>query len=147
MKKLITFWCLLILLTGCVENSVVNIKTKNSALYSFAKLYGDVKFFCPSDESAQVDWDAFAYYGVTEVLRTYKTEKIEDILDRLFSPIVPGLQIGESIDTTGKYSIAFPDSLKIVDTVSWQHFGHGDRTFSNYYKSVRLNRTGIHELK
>ncbi|MBL7129341.1 MAG: hypothetical protein ISS16_10205, partial [Ignavibacteria bacterium] len=33
-------------------------------LRSFTKLYGYVKYFHPSDEASEVDWDKFAIYGV-----------------------------------------------------------------------------------
>ena len=37
-------------------------------LRAFAKLYGYVRYFHPSDEAASLDWDRFAVYGAGEVL-------------------------------------------------------------------------------
>ena len=48
--------------------------TKNDSLIqkveAFNKLYGYVKYFHPSDEAAELDWDAFAIYGSNEILNS-----------------------------------------------------------------------------
>lgn len=33
--------------------------------FSFARMYGYIKYFCPGDEAAAIDWDKFTYYGAS----------------------------------------------------------------------------------
>jgi hypothetical protein len=37
---------------------------KTDNIRAFSKLYGYVRWFHPSDEAQQIDWDKFAIYGV-----------------------------------------------------------------------------------
>ncbi|MGB3469097.1 MAG: S41 family peptidase, partial [Cyclobacteriaceae bacterium] len=113
---------------------------QSDALYSFAKLYGDAKYFCPSDEAANIDWDAFAYYGVSEIINSSEDIKIEELLGRLFDPIVPMLEIGAEVDTLDYSFKQFSEGRDISDTISWQHYGHGDFSSKGYYKSKRTKR-------
>ena len=46
-------------------------------LETFNKLYGYVKYFHPSDEAANLDWDAFSIYGVEQILKSENKEKTE----------------------------------------------------------------------
>ena len=38
-------------------------------LESFAKLYGYVQYFHPSDEASQINWEQFAIYGSPKKLK------------------------------------------------------------------------------
>ncbi len=92
-------------------------------LRTFSALYGYVKYFHPSDESANLDWDAFLVTGVEQVLQISHDESLLEELKRLFSPIAPSLQLERS---------SLPPVLAPVPTlaansglfkVAWQHRG------------------------
>jgi hypothetical protein len=62
-------------------------------LAAFARVYGYVRFFCPSDVATQVDWDRLAILGAEEVRGAPDTGALQSALLRVFQPIGPGLQL------------------------------------------------------
>ena len=110
---------------------------------SFARLYGYARWFHPSDEAQEIDWDKFAVLGIQKVENIKSTSALRDTLFNLFSPIVQGLQIYKS----GKSEEWNPSVLSSPDVdaqpVAWQHNGvyFGKTTFGMYnvYRSARTN--------
>lgn len=60
-------------------------------LEDFTKMYSVVRYFHPSDESANLNWDLFAAYGVEEVLKTKNQKEFEVKMKELFLPIAPSI--------------------------------------------------------
>ncbi len=56
---------------------------------AFARLYGLVRWFHPSDEAAAVPWDEFAILGAERVRNAEDASELRAELERLFLPIVP----------------------------------------------------------
>lgn len=56
-------------------------------LRAFAKLYGYVRYFHPSDAAAEVDWQPFALHGVREVADAGGRTELRSTLDELLSLI------------------------------------------------------------
>ena len=113
MKLLSLIFSLLIIITlnGCKSNtSNYQDSAKNDQLFAFAKLYGDAKYFCPSDEAAALDWDAFALYGTSRILELKDNSGFIPLIDELFSPIVPELKI---------YSVAEKDSNDLISQLNY----------------------------
>ena len=107
----------IIILTGlsCYAQSQ---EAKNIAMFS--NLYGAVRWFCPSDEVADMDWEKFAAYGVNKVLDIETERELADTLYALFSPIVPALRInyGKSL------AVGIASAADAVDDVTyWQRQG------------------------
>ncbi len=109
-------------------------------LRAFARLYGYVRYFHPSDAAAETDWDAFAVHGARQVADDKGPADLRATLDSLFAPIAPTVQLYE----TDGQPPAPPDVLTPADTtglnlVAWQHEGLGlaDR---GPYESARLHR-------
>ena len=65
---------------------VENIKT-------FAKLYGYVRYFHPSDEASKINWNNFALYGCRQVENCSSPDELVKILNILFTPIAPSIKI------------------------------------------------------
>ena len=112
---------------------------------SFSKVYGYVKYFHPSDESASIDWDDFAIYGAELVAKCQNQFELKQKLLELFSPIAPTLQITEvSEELVFDENIINPPNRESYKVVSWQHLGLGLESAmpkkNNPYKSQRLNR-------
>ncbi|MFO7842445.1 MAG: S41 family peptidase [Bacteroidales bacterium] len=135
LEKIIVAVIVLFMFTGCQNQSqkVQNIKT-------FAKLYGYVRWFHPSDEAQEIDWDKFAILGVQKVENVKSELALKDTLLKLFSPIVQGLKI-----STGKNTTPIDLHSLISDTtankvVAWQHYGVNLGQKSNVYKSIRTNK-------
>lgn len=116
---------------------------------AFARLYGYVRFFHPSDEAARIDWERFAVYGVKRVHEAGDRRELQRILEDLFKPIAPSVVIYPSdaklaFDTG---AITPPDNPEISGpgvlashVVSWQHYGVFLNPRSRMYYSIRLNR-------
>lgn len=104
-------------------------------LRAFARLYGVLRFFHPSDEAAAVDWNRYAVLGVTRVRASRSTGELESALESLVRPIAPTVQIlraGEAAAGT------LPDSGD--ELVAWQHFGPGFDGRGGTYRSKRTGR-------
>lgn len=56
---------LLLSVGSCTGQSLESREVKN--LTAFAKLYGYVKYFHPSDEAREIDWDKLAVLGAKKV--------------------------------------------------------------------------------
>ena len=60
----------------------------------FARLYGVVRFFYPSDTAANLDWNRFAVNGVKRIRTAGDAARLETALRELFGPLGPGIEIG-----------------------------------------------------
>ena len=126
--KFLLFLSLFILLVACQgqQNDQAFERTIEN-LTAFAKVYGHVKYFHPSDEAQEIDWDKFAFHGVDKVKRANDQEELIEILNSLFLPIAPTLRI--SSDNTlpepfidSYLSLLDEDTTKLKN-VAWQHLG------------------------
>jgi len=107
------------------------------SIETFARLYGYARWFHPSDEASEIDWDKLAVLGVRKVGNIKSTEELQDVLFSLFSPVVQGLQIFQT-DEPQEFNLnilSSPDRNKRL--VAWQHFGIYLNENSNIYKSER----------
>ncbi len=111
------------------------------SLRAFAKLYGYVRWFHPSDEAAELDWEAFAAYGAAQVKNAGSPEELRDILQTLFLSFAPTVQIyGEHQPLPPPPPELSPPGAADLDMVAWQHSGVGFGDANSIYRSARLNR-------
>ena len=61
---------------------------------AFARLYGVVRYFYPSDAAAGLDWNRFVVHGVRRVRSAVDARSLEAALKELFLPLGPGIVIG-----------------------------------------------------
>lgn len=110
-------------------------------LETFSRLYGYARWFHPSDEAQEIDWDKFAVLGIQKVENVNSCAELRDTLYRLFSPIVQGLQIYE----TQKPEIFNPEILLSPDSdakpAAWQHYGVYVDNRPNIYNSLRTYKS------
>ena len=101
-------------------------------LQDFAKVYGVVRYFHPSDEASAIDWKKFSVYAVKEILEVKSQAEFEIKLQELFFPVAPSLTLSGNKynwDTNAKYP------------VYWVHNGLGiDSKSGNNYSSQRFNK-------
>ena len=103
-------------------------------LRAFARLYGLIRFFHPSDEAAAADWDELAVAGVTFVERARTPEELAFNLRTVFAPVAPSAQFY----VTGKQPRTIPEPLPGAFTwVRWHHAGYGNDP-AHIYKSERV---------
>ena len=91
----------IIILCNC-QNISSSRSQEIQNLRVFTKLYGYVKYFHPSDEASRIDWDKFAIYGAGKVKNAKNSQTLKSILQELFLPIAPSIQIYPSNEKTEK---------------------------------------------
>jgi len=121
---------------GATMPSAESRKIQN--LRAFAKLYGYVKYFHPSDEASDIDWDKFAIYGVQKVKGAENSKELGTALEELFLPIAPTIQIYGKDEEPRNYSKSLPENTAGLKVVAWQHLGVRLYGWGGY-KSLRLN--------
>lgn len=123
-------------------SSSVSAQTRQEIqnLRAFAKLYGYVKYFHPSDEASEIDWDRFAAYGASKTKDAGTSEELQRVLEQLFLPIAPTVQVYRTGQPPTKPAKVFPKNTVDLQLVAWQHFGVGLGGSGSIYRSIRLNR-------
>ena len=104
-------------------------------LTAFAKLYGYVRHFHPSDQAARTDWDTFAVEGVRGVETAASTDELVERLHKLFQPIAPTVQVFLSSKRPPP-----PTATAGTEVIRYKHNGVGLSSSviaNNMYKSER----------
>ena len=106
---------------------------------AFARLYGVVRYFYPSDAAATLDWNRFAVYGIAQVRTARDAKALQSTLQTLFSPLGPRIEIGEKLPPPT--APGDPDSLLIA----WRYLGAGigDSSVPGPYRGKRTRRTPV----
>ncbi|MBN2431001.1 MAG: peptidase S41 [Acidobacteria bacterium] len=130
--------CCAILLLASLPAAASAPSREIQNLRAFAKLYGYVRFFHPSDEASAIDWDRFAIHGAARVKAAADDQELQQALDELFRPLAPTLALvppGADFPALPETTGDRPDA----GLVACQHNGVW-LGYSPAYKSVRLNR-------
>lgn len=93
-------------------------------LVAFAKVYGYVRFFHPSDQASEVNWNDFAIAAVEHVEGAADDRALADALREVFTPIAPMVQVwsGKEGDAPELPGVLASPSPKLV---AWRHNGCG----------------------
>jgi len=111
-------------------------------LNAFTRLYGYTRYFHPSDEAAELDWDNFAIYGAKKIMEAQDDQQLITMLQELFHPFAPAVVIYPS-SQKDSFSLAAitPPHKDDYMPIAWQHFGVGlSSQTPSIYKSIRVNR-------
>ncbi|MEX1312016.1 MAG: hypothetical protein AB1Z65_16470, partial [Candidatus Sulfomarinibacteraceae bacterium] len=107
-------------------------------LAAFARLYGYVRFFHPSDEAAAIDWDRFAILGVIRVREVPPAGDLLTVMEDLFEPIAPAVRI---FPTGGAPEpVPEPENASELTPIAWQHLGVRLPGSPTGFLSKRTNR-------
>jgi len=90
---------------------------------AFARLYGYLKYFHPTDTAAELDWDGFAYHGVHAVLDAPDDAALAAALDALVGPFAPDVRVATELE-----ALPVPRARPRPPGgafVAWQHRGPG----------------------
>ena len=109
-------------------------------LKAFAKLYGYVRYFHPSDEASQIDWDRFVIYGVEKAKNATNRQELKSVLEELFLPVAPTIQVYYSGEEPAEPELGLFEDTSGLKVVAWQHKGLGSGSANSAYMSKRLNR-------
>ncbi len=134
----------LLCLFGCKKED-----SRVENLMTFAKVYGYVKYFHPSDEAAQIDWNQFSIYGAAQIDKCNTKREIINVLNSLFRPIAPSILFTSQIeDCEVDLNYSPPDNISDYHITYWQHQGVsiGMEKRNQTYVSRRINRKGGDQL-
>jgi hypothetical protein len=109
---------------------------------TFAKVYGYVKYFHPSDEASEINWAKFSAFGAKEIDKCRSEEQVVKTLNKLFNPIAPSVKFTKSKENP-VYDLKSltPDNQSEFRQTYWQHNGVSiGMKFNQIYKSLRVNR-------
>jgi hypothetical protein len=87
---------------------------------AFTKLYGYVRFFHPSDQVAETDWETFAIEGARKVEGAGTDEQLAARLMELFRPIAPAVAVFASAERP-----AAAPPVKTARVARYRHSGVG----------------------
>jgi C-terminal processing protease CtpA/Prc len=124
--------------TGTTPDRAAAARVAN--LHAFARLYGVVRWFHPSDAAAAIDWERFAVDGAHQVIDAPDVRALHAQLSELFAPIAPTLQIIGPGEAFTEPPALHPPSTVDLELVAWQHKGYGDSAIATGYVSKRLHR-------
>lgn len=102
-------------------------------LTAFARLYGYVRFFHPSDEAAAADWERFLIEGVAAVEPAKDAAELAAALQRLFAPLAPTVRVHEAGQAPPPEPL--PPAAMIM---YWKHTGVGLGNTQGPYMSLRI---------
>ncbi len=106
-------------------------------------MFGYVRYFHPSDEAAQVDWDKFAVYGSERVKKAGSLKELRAILEELFLPIAPTARVYQDGVAPKSVSTSFAKDTAGLKVVAWQHRGVGSGSANSPYLSIRANKENV----
>ena len=107
-------------------------------LHAFARLYGLVRFYHPTDAAAAADWDSLAIAGVGTVEPARNAAELAEDLRAVFGPVAPTVQIY----VTGRHPTVPSKPVEAVSATRWHHIGYGDDPES-IYQSERIARKAV----
>ncbi len=106
-------------------------------LVALAKMMGAVRYFHPSNEAAQVDWDRWLHQAIEFVEPATDAEDLADRLQALFNPLVLDLHLWHEGTDVAKYVPSYPTDEE-RPRVSYRHIGVGTNASLGFFKSERL---------
>jgi hypothetical protein len=104
-------------------------------LAAFARVYGYVRFFHPSDQAVAVDWDKFALLGAEAVREAKNPDELRLALLRTFQPVAPSLRLTENLADTAAATTAPTPGGQLT---FWQHLGINLTDKPNLYRQQRV---------
>lgn len=109
-------------------------------LHAFARLYGVLRWFHPSDAAAVIDWDRFAIDGVRRIIGVPDAQTRRAVLGELIAPFAPTVHIGSAGEPFPDEPALHPASIEGLEVVAWEHEGFGDSILVSAYATKRRHR-------
>jgi hypothetical protein len=117
-----------------------NAPPRIANLHAFARLYGVLRWFHPSDSAAALDWDRFAADGVRRIIDAPDAPTLRKALAELIAPFAPTVHLAVGNETFPGEPTLQPNPTAQLEVVAWEHLGFGDSTYGTWYASKRRHR-------
>lgn len=137
-KQLGYFLLCIIFATNFYAQEAIPEEQKIKNIEAFAKLYGYIRYFHPSDEASRIPWERFVTYGCSVLKNATTEQELKTRLKELFTPIAPTLELYFSAELPSSFNLVPPIENKKL--VAWQHKGIGFGSTESFYSSIRTNR-------
>jgi len=117
---------------------LTELEIKN--LFALAKLYGMTKFYYPSSESFQLDYDKFLISSLPIVESASNEQELTKVLNSLFLPYFPGLKIFANNNKPKELYYPTPPNEAVDNAaVLWLHKGTPTMTESQLTSTKPIN--------
>ena len=121
---------------GTLAAGAAPAPTETEKAAAWARLYGVMRWFHPSDAAQELDWNRLAVQGVRAVRAAQTRPDLERTLRELVAPAGVGVVIGAE----GPVAPASPRGAQ-TRLVAWRHLGFGlGAGAGGIYQSVRTHR-------
>src|SRR5262245_12924347 len=109
-----------------------------ASVAAFARLFGVIRYFYPSDRAASLDWDQFVVDGVNKTLGATDGGSLQATLRQLVEPLGPGIEIGTTLPKP------VPPESSRERLIAWRYLGPGFSDLAvSPYRAKRTNRALI----
>jgi len=108
-------------------------------LTAFARLFGYIRHFHPSDQAAAAKWDVVAVDGVRAIESAANPSELATKLRAIFEPLAPTVQIYVTGRPPAADLLPSVGSRDDVQVVFWRHTGFGQKV-SPPYHSDRIRK-------
>ena len=113
-------------------------------LVAFTRLLGYVRFFHPSDEAAETNWDDFAILGVRRIEDAKDPADLASRLEQLFRPIAPTVRVFPTGQPPSIPAELSPKTdAEMLGVITWRHHGVQLDSPSNIYRSNRIREVAL----
>ena len=111
-------------------------------LVAFARLYGYMRYFHPSDEAAGLNWARVAINGVAASKGAMDSEDLAQTLQAFFQPSAPTLRVFPTSERPDPpEALSLPEDADGLRVVMWQHYGVEGEYLNSIYHSDRITAT------
>jgi C-terminal processing protease CtpA/Prc len=112
-------------------------------LVAFARLFGVVRFFHPSDEAAAADWTSIVRAGVQRAEGAADPTELARALEETFRPVAPTVQVWPA-GRKPPLPVALRKPAGPARAVAWRHLGLGPGPGGrpSIYRSLRVDDQG-----
>jgi len=108
-------------------------------LISFAKIYGNIRYFYPSFPLQNYDWEHFVLSSIEKVENLKNSNEFIDFIKNTFTPLAPFIAF-ENTELGAKQHKFFNDSDKSKDVyLASKHIGPATGTKSEIFQSQIIN--------
>lgn len=143
-KSLILLSLTLLFVTCKKHQNFETVDQQIDHLTAFTKVFGYIKYFHPSDEAREIDWDKLAVYGVNKIKKVKNEQELREVLESIFTPIAPTISIHDSEPDKNQFIFDYLNKISTdttgLKTIAWQHKGVYLGTDFQPYRSSRTYR-------
>lgn len=112
-------------------------------LAAYARLFGYVRHFHPSDQAAAADWDALAIAGVRGVEDAKDPAELAKKLENFFRPVAPTLRVFPAAQAAPTIDLNPPAGATELKQIAWRHRGFGTGAERSTYRSARVTSVPV----